>query len=115
MAGNLNNDPDGMAKIMSDQYESAFIVPAAVSLDFGTTPADRIEDISFTENDIVQAIDEVRNNSAPGPDRFPAVLLKNCKNELAKPLCLLWRHSLDTGEVPHKLSVQYNSNPQGGK
>ena len=39
-------------------------------------------------------------NAAPGPDRFPAALLKNCKEELSNPLYIIWRKSLDSGEIP---------------
>ena len=33
------------------------------------------------------------------------MLLKNCKKELSIPLYLLWRHSLDTSEVPSFLKI----------
>ena len=46
------------------------------------------------------------NHSAPGPDKFPSILLKQCKNELATPLYILWRKSLDTGQVPKILKQQ---------
>ena len=62
-----------------------------------------ISDIDFTEEDIINAIDELRNNSAAGPDGLAAILLKNCKEALAKPLYILWRDCLDQGITPAKL------------
>ena len=56
--------------------------------------------LQFTEKDIIEAINELSQASAAGPDNFPAVLLKECKHELAKPLRKLWEHSFQEGVVP---------------
>ena len=48
----------------------------------------------------MRAIGEVSARSASGPDCFPALLLRNCKVILAKPLYIIWRESLDSGDVP---------------
>ena len=53
----------------------------------------------------MKAIDEVPNNSVSVPYRFPAIFLKNCKQELTKPLYLLCRKSLDTGGVPNEVKI----------
>lgn len=99
-AGNLVTNPMDIAKILSTQYQSVFSTPSPIELDFSSTPERKIEDIQFTEQDIIDAIDEIPINSAPGPDRLPAFFLKQCKHELAKPLYILWRRSLDSGVVP---------------
>ena len=106
-AGNMDNTPAGMAKILSDQYEAVFSDPIDLELDINNIPASIIEDIAFTEDCIKKAINELANNAAPGPDGFPALLLKNCKDELAKPLYILWRVSLDTGEIPEQLKISH--------
>ena len=59
-----------------------------------------LSNVIFTEKDIVKAISEISNSSAAGPDLFPALLLKNCRYSLAKPLCLIWQKSLDCGTIP---------------
>ena len=101
--GNMEGTAAGMANILSKQYETSFSNPAAVVFDASFTPSSILEDISFTEEDIKIAINEVSNNAAPGPDGFPAILLRNCENELARPLHILWRKSLDSGEIPDEL------------
>ena len=100
--GNHTNDRKCMADILSDQLKAAFSAPslAAHNTAEEQPSAQVLNDISFSEEDIKKAIDELSLNSAPGPDRFPAVMLKNCKEELCKPLYLIWRTSLDRGEVP---------------
>ena len=55
--------------------------------------------MDFTKKSIINAIKDIKNNSAPGTDRFPAILLKECAEELSEPLYILWRHSLDNGDI----------------
>ena len=62
-------------------------------------------DIDFTQKSIIDAIGEVKNNAAPGTDRFPAILLKECADELSEPLYILWRHSLDNGDIAPMLKT----------
>lgn len=102
--GKLITDPAIMADMLASQYKLAFSSPA----DPKQLPAVRniqthLSDLDFSVEDIKEAIDEVGLNAAAGPDRFPAILLKNCRDELAYPLYLLWRKSLDTGEIPEDL------------
>ena len=77
------------------QYSSSFSQPdpkykIANSMEFfsmhdeNTGPM--LEDIDFTQKSIIDAIKEVKNNAAPGTDRFPALLLKECAEELREPL-----------------------------
>ena len=49
---------------------------------------DYLTDFKFSQEDIEKACDELRGTAAPGPDGVPAVLLKNCRKELSKPLPL---------------------------
>ena len=98
--GNATHDPEKMVELLSDQFLSAFSSPMSLPLNMSTPPEPSISDIQFTPKMIAEAINEVKINSAPGPDRFPAILLKNCRDELALPLCLIWRASLDSGIIP---------------
>ena len=41
--------------------------------------------------------------SAAGPDNIPSILLKECSEELAVPLKMLWTKSIETGVIPNKL------------
>merc|ERR1712121_55218 len=56
-------------------------------------------DIDFTQKSIIDAIKVIKNNAAPGTDRFPVVLMKECADELSEPLYILWRHSLNNGDI----------------
>ena len=109
----LTSDPQQIADILKKQYESAFSKPKAdkrvtdPNLFFGSTENERetISDIEFDTEDIVKAINEVKTYSAAGPDAWNAKLIKNCKLELAEPLYILWRKSLNTGTIPGVLKT----------
>ena len=58
------------------------------------------EDMTFTEEDIIQAIKEVKPNAASGPDEIPIKALKECKENVAHPIFLIWQDSVANGVVP---------------
>ena len=106
--GKLYEDPAEMANILQKQYQRVFSNPKAetnIHIDEDEQP-NTLEDIEFTENDIIAAINLIPPQSAGGPDKFPACILKECKSELAKPLYQIWRKSMDTGTIPHKFLQQ---------
>ena len=98
--GKITGNPEEMAEILKSQYSSVFSSPVTITTNNNEAPSQFTDDFIFSEQQMTEAIDEVSSNSAPGPDRFPALMLKNCKTNLAKPLCILWRRSLDTGYIP---------------
>ena len=56
----------------------------------------KITEFDFTEKDLIEAINLMPASSAGCPDKFPSCILKECKNELAEPLMIIWRKSLDS-------------------
>ena len=54
----------------------------------------------LTPDKIVEAISEIKLDSAPGPDGIPAILLKRCATSLCVPIHLLWSESMSSGIVP---------------
>ena len=106
--GELHSDPKKMADILQDAYVKVFSEPSPSS-DTAVDPPDAphiLTDITFTEKDIVDSINTIPTHSAAGPDKMPSMILKNCKEELAKPLYKIWRKSLNTGEIPQLYKVQ---------
>ena len=59
-----------------------------------------IRDIDFSINDIKDAMGKLDETSASGPDQFPSIALKKCREYLAEPIYLIWRISLDRSEIP---------------
>ena len=59
-----------------------------------------LNDIEVTEERVRELIDGMKENSAPGPDGFPPVLLKTLRDEIARPIAILFKKSLDDGQIP---------------
>lgn len=105
-----------MAEILSDQYKSVFSTPNNnKKIDnplrfFNTINPKAIQslsDIQFTERDIEQALNDLNPTSTDGPDGWSAFLLHNFRKLYATPIYLLWRKSLDSGEMPEGVNLAF--------
>ena len=107
--GNYIVDSKGMANELRKQYSSVFSTPLSEPVDpqqlYDSDDPSKLTDITFTTNDIVSAIEDISANAAPGPEGYPAIFLRNCKNELALPLYTIWRQALDEGITPSMLRL----------
>ena len=101
-------DLEDICQKLSEQYSSSFSTPnpnfnIGNSREFFRYIEDhnspQLSDITFTKKEIEEAICNIKSDSAAGPDHFPAMLLKECSVELSEPLYILWRHSLDNGDI----------------
>ena len=61
---------------------------------------EKITDFDFTNKDIEDAIGDLCTTSSADLDGMPAILLKNCRKELAPSIYTIWRKSFDQGTVP---------------
>ena len=108
--GSIHTDSKTKANLLQAQYKDAFSDPKKSNTDHIKQNDERdypnLEDIDFTIDDVMQAIDSISSSSAPGPDKLPAVVLKSCKESLAHPIHKIWRKSLDTAEIPEILKTQ---------
>ena len=104
--GNIHTKYNEIDNILQDQFTSVFSNPLDTNLasaEFSIPPVHNPfsdSKISFSETDMLEAIDEIKTNASPGPDEIPTVLLSNCKHAVAKPIYLIWSMSLKSGKVP---------------
>ena len=104
-------DPLLIAEALQSQYCSVFSEPRECEkieniesfFEISETDEDWLTDINFTPEDVENCIKSIKPHAAAGPDGFPAILLKECNQELSKPLYQIFRKSIDTGEIPDKL------------
>ena len=106
VANRIINCPKKMAEILSEQYQSVFSQPRhGNNLPHNLFPDEpqcntTINLITFSDSELEAAMKELPSNAAPGPDGFPAILLKRCCSVLSSPLASIWRQSLFEGVVP---------------
>jgi len=68
--------------------------------DFRILNGNKCTDILFDDEDVLKLLDKLRANKSPGPDElFPRLLLET-KHEIAYPLFVLFRRSLDEAAIP---------------
>ena len=103
----LSDDPKVISELLLHQYNKVFSVPLAthaisdpVSFFNPAPQTNCLSSISVNDKLIVDVIKELSCNSAAGPDGVPVALLKNASVELAKPLNILFNHSINMGHVP---------------
>ena len=95
-------DRKEIADALQDQFSSTFSNPQNQDKQMPTSrePSVTLANIKFTINDIIKATDEIPIHSSCPDSSIPAIVLKKCKFELAKPLFLMWETSFRSGTVP---------------
>ena len=108
--GQTHSDARTKANLLQQQYTKVFSDPEKAPAEHLNQNNEReyppFLDIDFTIEDVKKAIDAIPNAAAPGPDKLPAAILKQCKEQLSLPIYLIWRKSLDTSEIPETLKRQ---------
>ena len=106
--GKLNIEPEKKANLLQSQYTKVFSNPKNENLkkEFRCKCNVEISDIDITTKDIIEAIKDIPTHAAPGPDKIPAVVLKECAEQLSEGILKIWRKSLDTGDIPDILKLQ---------
>ena len=107
--GKLQSDAETMSNLLQDQYVKVFSNPSEntkINIPDNENRTSSITDLEFTTKDFEDAIRLIPANSAAGPDKFPAIVLKNCSKSLSKALNIIWRKSLNTGQIPTKYLEQ---------
>ena len=93
-------DPKDQAELLNDTYSAVFTrcdAPLPPKDPIGMT---KLSDIEVTEQKIIDEIERTREFSAPGPDHVTNKILIELKREIATPLTILFRKSLDESHIP---------------
>lgn len=113
--GNPISDPKEIAEILSDQYKSVFSTPQEESKienekEFFNTEnpeENHLTDIFITDDEVKDAISDMKSSASAGPDGFPAIILKKCSENLSIPLADLFNKSLQSSSIPNKLKEAF--------
>ena len=100
--GRLFNSSKDKADILNRQYQSVFTQEDPDSSipdpDGNLFPA--MKDISVTKEGVKKLLQKANPRKASGPDMIPARFLKECAEDLAPILVIIFNKSLQTGTVP---------------
>jgi len=59
-----------------------------------------LSDLKISPEEVVKYLKATKTNAAPGEEKIPAVLLKNCANVLSESLSRVFNLSLESGDLP---------------
>ena len=94
-------DDQGMAELLNKFFGSVFtreditIIPSADEIE-----TDIMQEVEVTEKVVKNKIRNLKTASAAGPDGIGPRLLQELENELAPALTLIFRRSIEYGEIP---------------
>ena len=58
--------------------------------------------VHFTSEEVKTTLDKTRADSAPGPDGIYPRVLKECKEDIAEPLAIIFNYSMKSGVLPEE-------------
>ena len=100
--GRLFNASKDKADILNRQYQSVFTQedPDTQVPDPDGKPYPDMNNIYVSEDGVRKLLQKSNPRKATGPDMIPARLLKECAEELAPILAIIYNKSIQTGKVP---------------
>ena len=104
--GSICTKAEEIANLLQKQFCKVFSDPDKTDPNVGLPDPPEIlnpfsdDQLKFTVEDVISAIDEIKTSAAAGPDEIPVQLLKGCKHTLAAPIHMIWTHSIKTGIIP---------------
>ena len=107
-AGDLIIDKSEISQLLLEQFSGVFSTPSADKkvtdpdyfFTYNVDGKPLLTDIIIDDEHIVSAVKEMSVSSSDRTDRLPSFFLKNCLPVLIKPLKILFRKSLDSGDIP---------------
>ena len=98
-----------MAELLQEQYVSVFSNPAAekqLPHNDGCNAGPKIGDITFSQADIEEAIDDMNRDASSTDHDIPAHILKECKNNISYPVFLKWNEHFKYEVILEDMQIQ---------
>ena len=90
-----------IAGILNEQFTSVFSDDdGSIPTSLGTPTDSQIDELIITRNGIVKLLNDLNPNTASGPDKISGRILKECSEDIADTLVLLFNASLNQGKIP---------------
>ena len=108
--GHLHTDANDRAKILSDQFKSAFtrdLEPASKDTAPYGPSYPQMPSFNITEVGVRKLLLNINPSKAGGPDGVPCHMLKELAEEIAPALTFIFTQSLTTGQVPSEWKKQW--------
>ena len=81
--------------VSDDKFPTCFPPPHTRTISY-----DSYRPSNFSHEEVLSSLQNLNSSKTPGPDNLHPRILKQCANELAPSLCLIFNKSLCTGKLP---------------
>lgn len=100
--GEFTRDEHQMSNILNTFFASVFTMEDTSTIPIPPTVvnSNSLNNVNITEREVLNCIDKLKLNKSPGPDTISPRVLKEARNEFAKPLTALFNKSLQLGVIP---------------
>ena len=104
--GGYVTDKESIANLFQDQFSSVFSDPNSPKIEQPDFPTPFIPFpigdawAEIHDDDVLDALAELKPSSSPGPDGVPSILLKRCSSTLVYPIKFLLLKSIEESFVP---------------
>ena len=112
--GNLVADNESMVEMLKNQYESVYSTPVE-SMKISDPDSfftlddtnEELDNVTIGRDEVIEALEKLSTNAAPGPDGIPAILLKKCRHSLSEPLATIFYRIFSSGCIPDLLKTAF--------
>ena len=106
--GEIVVDPGEQATILNNFFSSVFTrnedePPEKVCF----AGENELRNIEIDEERVKKMIDGLKENSAAGPDRIPNKMIKEIKNEIARPITMLYKKCMEESKIPDEWRLSH--------
>jgi len=101
--GNTCSTGEDKARVLNDFFSSVFTKEDEGDLPDFTNKVhynDFVQSVKIDEQKVFKVLNQLKTSKACGPDNCHPFFLKTCVNELYKPLCHIFKLSVDSGKIP---------------
>ena len=103
--GNIVSEAGAMADLLNSYFSSIFTVENVSSIpnpisNFDFTNSQIFSEISVDEKFVEEKLSKMNTGKSQGPDELNPKLIYELRNELCKPLTILFNVSIQTGVIP---------------
>jgi hypothetical protein len=106
--GTYASSDHDIAETMNSFFASVFTADNGSTplVDKNVNPLDvKIESVAFTPMTVYKALKKLKPSTSTGPDGLPNVLLRNCADSLALPLCHIFDTSFKDSKLPSSWKI----------
>lgn len=101
---NSSNDAQIISDMFASFFESAFdsesFTPSEADFPFIESKVNNFSIPDITEDVVDGELRTLPEDYSAGPDKVPPVVLRNCSRAFSMPLCLLYKHSINSSSFP---------------